>query len=148
MILHVMPNLSKLLFSFMWSEEKSKFYRCDVKVKSCVECVCSQFRGRADSATPWTVAHQAPPSMELFSKRTGVGCCFLCQGIFPTQASKLQLLCLLHCREESFPLYRSGKPLCKMVKSLLYHCEEGYLVHHRYLIIVDNILHYLILQFF
>ena len=39
-------------------------------------------------ATWWTVAHQAPPSME-FSRQeyTGVGCHFLFQGIFPTQGS-------------------------------------------------------------
>ena len=35
-------------------------------------------------ATPWTVAHQAPLSMEFPGKNTGVDCCFLLQGIFPT----------------------------------------------------------------
>ena len=28
-------------------------------------------------ATPWTIAHQAPPSMGFSSKNTGVGCHFL-----------------------------------------------------------------------
>ena len=36
-------------------------------------------------ATSWTVAHQAPPSMNFPGKNTGVGCHFLLQGIFPTQ---------------------------------------------------------------
>ena len=35
--------------------------------------------------TPWTVAHEAPPSMEFLGKNIGVGCHFLLQGIFPTQ---------------------------------------------------------------
>ena len=42
-------------------------------------------------ATPWTVAHQTPPSMgfsrQKYCKSTGVGCHFLLQGIFPTQGS-------------------------------------------------------------
>ena len=39
-------------------------------------------------AAPWTVAHQAPMSME-FSRQeiTGAGCHFLFQGIFPIQGS-------------------------------------------------------------
>ena len=47
-------------------------------------------------ATPWTVAHQALLSMEVFSKNTGVGCHFLSQGIFPIQGWNPCLLCLLH----------------------------------------------------
>ena len=46
----------------------------------------------SDSATPWTVAQQAPPSMDPSSKNTGVGCHFLLQGIFPTQGSNPGLL--------------------------------------------------------
>ena len=45
--------------------------------------------------TPWTVAHQAPLSMEFSSKNTGAGCHSLLQGIFPTQGSNPGLL---HCR--------------------------------------------------
>ena len=37
--------------------------------------------------TPWTVAYQAPHSMDSPSKSTGVGCHFLLQGIFLTQGS-------------------------------------------------------------
>ena len=38
--------------------------------------------------TPWTVASQAPLSMECFNARiTGVDCYFLLQGIFPTKGS-------------------------------------------------------------
>ena len=38
-------------------------------------------------ATPWTVAHQAPPPMGFSRQDTGGGCHFLLQGIFPTQGS-------------------------------------------------------------
>ena len=44
----------------------------------------------SDSATPWTVAHQA--SLSMGGKNTGMGCHFLLQGIFPTQGSNLGLL--------------------------------------------------------
>ena len=48
--------------------------------------------------TPWTVAYQAPPSMEFSNpwkfpgKSTGVGCHFLLLGIFLTQGSNPGLL--------------------------------------------------------
>ena len=38
-------------------------------------------------ATPWTVAHQAPTSMEFSRKGTGVGCRYVLQRIFLTQGS-------------------------------------------------------------
>ena len=40
---------------------------------------------------PWTVAHQAPPSVEFPGKDTGVGCHRLLQGIFPAQGSNSHL---------------------------------------------------------
>ena len=45
--------------------------------------------------TPWTVAHQAPPSMEFSRQEYWSGCHFLLQGIFPIQRSNLGLQ---HCR--------------------------------------------------
>ena len=50
----------------------------------------------SDSATPWTVAYQAPPSWDFPSKSAGVDCHFLLQGIFPTQESNAGLP---HCRQ-------------------------------------------------
>ena len=47
-------------------------------------------------ATPWTVAHQDPLSMEFSWLEYWSGCHFLLQGIFLTQGSNLPLLCLLH----------------------------------------------------
>ena len=42
-------------------------------------------------------------------KNTGVGCCALFQGIFPTQGSNSRLLCLLHWQAGSLPLAPPGK---------------------------------------
>ena len=55
-------------------------------------------------ATPWTGAHQAPLSVEFPSKKTGVGCHFLLQEIFPTQRSNPRLLHPLHWQADSLPL--------------------------------------------
>ena len=52
-------------------------------------------------ATPWTTAHQDPPSCNFPGKNTGVGCYFLPQGIFPTQGSNPHLL---HLQADSLPL--------------------------------------------
>ena len=49
--------------------------------------------------TPWTVARQAPVSMEFSRKNTGVGCYFLLQGIFPTQELNTCLLHFLYSRQ-------------------------------------------------
>ena len=43
-------------------------------------------------ATPWTVAHQAPLSMDFTGKNTEVGCQFLLQEIFLIQGSNPGLL--------------------------------------------------------
>ena len=55
--------------------------------------------------TLWTVAHQAPLSMDFPGKNTGVGCYVLTQGIFPTQGSNLSLL---HSQVDSSPLSHKG----------------------------------------
>ena len=46
--------------------------------------------------TLWTIAQQAPLSMDSPGKNTGVGCHFLLQGIFLIQESNPSLL---HCRQ-------------------------------------------------
>ena len=58
-------------------------------------------------ATAWTVACQAPLSMEFSGKSTGVGCHFLLQGIFPTQGLNLGLP---HCRQTLYHLSHQGTP--------------------------------------
>ena len=46
-------------------------------------------------------------------KNTGMGCCVLLQGVFPTQGSNPCLLCLLHWLVGSLPLAPPGKPLTR-----------------------------------
>ena len=75
-----------------------------------------------DSATPRTVALQAPLSMGFFKKNTGMGCHFLLQGIFPTQGSNPRLLCLLHWQAGSLPLAPPGKARMYLPVLLLLHC--------------------------
>ena len=58
----------------------------------------------------WTVARQAPLSMGFPDKNTGVGCHFLLQGLFPTQASNPSLLRLLH--------WQAGSLVAQWVKNL------------------------------
>ena len=67
-----------------------------VELLSHMVCVCTL---TLSCPTLWTVAHQAPLSMDSSGKNTRVGCHFLLQGIFPTQGSYLHLLCLLPCRQ-------------------------------------------------
>ena len=43
-------------------------------------------------------------------KNTGEGCHALLQGIFSTQGSNLQILCLLHWQASSLPLSYQGRP--------------------------------------
>ena len=57
--------------------------------------------------TPWTLAHQALLSMGFSRKKTGVGCHFLLQGIFPTQESNP---CDLHWQGGSFLLSHQRSP--------------------------------------
>ena len=57
--------------------------------------------------TPWTVARQAPLSMDFPGKNTGVGCHFFLQRIFQTQGSNPHLL---HCGWILYPLSHQGSP--------------------------------------
>ena len=66
----------------------------------------------SNSVTPWTVARQAPLSMEFPSKNTGVGCHFLLQGILLTQELNPCLVSLLQWQTGSLPPATPGKPLC------------------------------------
>ena len=54
------------------------------KISSCTLCAyVLNHSVVSDSATPCTVAHQAPLSMDSPGKNTGVGCHALLQGFFP-----------------------------------------------------------------
>ena len=62
--------------------------------------VCAQSLGHIRLLQP----HGLQPARLLYpwgifpGKNTGVDCCFLLQGIFPTQRSNPCFLCLLHCK--------------------------------------------------
>ena len=75
-------------------------------------CVCVCVHAHAFShvrlfAAPLTVAHQTLLSMDFPGKNTGVGCCFLLQGIFPTQGSNPGVL---NCRWILYSLSYQGSP--------------------------------------
>ena len=62
----------------------------------------------SDSATPWTVVHQAPLSTgNSTGKSTGVGCHALLQGIFPTQRPNPGLP---NCRKILYHVSHQGSP--------------------------------------
>jgi len=72
--------------------------------------------------TPWTVARQAPLPWDSPGKNSWIGCCFLLQGIFPTQGSNPRLL---HWQADCLPLSYLGSPsavctLCHLNQQL---CE-------------------------
>ena len=56
-------------------------------------------------AVLWTIAHQAPLSMDSPGKNTGVGCRSLLQEIFTTQGSNPGLP---HCRRILYRLSHQG----------------------------------------
>ena len=58
----------------------------------------------------------------ILQERT-LECCFLLQGIFPTQGSNLRLLCLLHWQAGSLPLAPAGKPQRPRKQRRLGHTE-------------------------
>ena len=53
-------------------------------------------------------------------KNTGVGCCALLQGIFPTRGSNPRLLCLLSWQVGSLPLVSPRKPNLRVFYSDMY----------------------------
>ena len=74
-----------------------------------------------------TLCNPMQPAMLLCpwnspGKNTGVGCCTLFQGIFPTRGSNLHLLCLLLWQVGSLPLVATGKPQerCEIMKKKLF----------------------------
>ena len=73
-------------------------------------CVLSYFSHVRLFVMLRTVARLAALSMGFSRQETGMGCHLLLQGIFPTQGSNSQLLCLLHWQVGSLPLMPPGKP--------------------------------------
>jgi len=73
----------------------------------------------SDSAIPWTVAYQSPPSMGFSRQEYWVGCHFLLLGIFLTQGSTPGLL---HCRQMLYHYFVIiAKDIHKYILSLFCH---------------------------
>ena len=68
----------------------------------------------SDSATPWTVAHQDPPSMEFSRQEYRSSLPLSTLGIFLTQGSNLHFLHPLHWQVVSSPLCHLGSPHPKL----------------------------------
>ena len=66
----------------------------------------------SDSVIPWTVAHQAPLSMEISRQEYWSGLTFPTPGDLPNHGLNPQLL---HCQVDSLPLVPPGKPSQKKV---------------------------------
>ena len=79
----------------------------------CIKLVKSLSRVRL-FAIPWTVARQAPLSRGSPGRNTGVGCHFLLQGIFPTQASNSHHL---YCRQILYSLSHQASPALLLLLS-------------------------------
>ena len=88
-----------LLESVEWPAlERVTWHIADVKLLSRVRLF----------ATPWTVAYQAPQSVEFSRQECWNGLSILLQGIFPTRGSNPGLL---HCRQtDALPSEPPGKP--------------------------------------
>ena len=81
----------------------------EVLLRACV-CVlsCSVV---SDSVTLWTVACQAPLSLDFPGKNAGLDCHFLLQGIFPTQGST-HVSCVFYIgRQIRLPLSQKASPI-------------------------------------
>ena len=67
--------------------------------------LCLTLCDPVDYSPPGSSTHGDSPN-----KNTGVGCCVLLQGTFPTQGWNPCLLDLLHWQAGSLPLAPTGKP--------------------------------------
>ena len=68
-------------------------------------------------ATSWTIARQAPLSLEFLRQEYWSGLHFLFQGIFPTQRSDSSLLHLLPWQFASLLLSHLGSPSCGNIEA-------------------------------
>ena len=84
------------LFSLTWAGKESQEVGA---------CVLSRFSHVQLFVTPWAIQlSKALCPWDSPGENTGVGFCALLQGIFPTQGSSLNLLCLLRWQAGSLPL--------------------------------------------
>ena len=65
----------------------------------------------SDSATPWTVAQQAPLAMGVSRQEYRSGLPFPSPGDLPDPGIEEHLLCLLHWQEDSLPQHHQESPI-------------------------------------
>ena len=100
---------------------KSSFVQLLVLTEGMCMCViCVRL-----TATPWTVACQAPPSMGFPRQEYWSGLPFPSPGDLPTQGLKLYLLHLLHCRQILYRLSHQGSRAEGPSASNVGSCLEG-----------------------
>ena len=89
------------------------------RISACVwVCPCVLNRSAmSDSATKWTMAHQAPLSMEFPRQEYCSGLPFPPPGIFPTQGSNPCSFCLLHWQAGLFTTSATWKALGSVLAS-------------------------------
>ena len=92
-------------------------------------CLLSSFSHVWLLKTLWTIARQAPLSMDSPGNNTGVGCHALLQGIFLTRRLNPDLLCLLHYKR-MFYRWSTGEAQTPRQWSLV--CELSELPHVRH----------------
>ena len=88
----------------------------DIIIDNIYACVLSHFSSVHVIATPWTIVHQAPLSMEFYRS----GFYFVLQGIFPTQRSNLGIPRLLHWQADTLPLSHQGSPILSFFNLLFF----------------------------
>ena len=92
-------DLNKMISSLTW------WTRISHALPNVNRHTCSITQSSLTFCTPWTVAHQAPLSVEFSSQEYWVGCHFLLQGIFATQGLNPHLL---HWQADPLPLQYLG----------------------------------------
>ena len=116
------PYFTDFLFPILLFPLLASFMELLICFWSLYYMLCCVERSRSvvsDSVTPWTVAHQAPLSME-FSRQENWGRQLLSSpGDLPIPRTEPTLLCLLHWQADSLPPHHLGSPLrciCLSVK--------------------------------
>ena len=99
-----------VLISFQLPSERRDRPKARENVRCCQNRVAQLLRCVSDSG-PWTVASQAPLSMELSRQEYWSGLPFPSSGDLPNPGIKPMSLCLLYWQVDSLPLVPPGKPL-------------------------------------
>ena len=103
-----------------------EWFAASFSTSDMVGCVCSVTHLCPTLCSPMDCTPPASSVHGIVGKNIGMGCHFLLQGIFPTQAWNPRLLCPLHWQAYSLPPVPLGNPnIVIQVKSRLpFDCLE------------------------